>query len=290
MAQGVTLRLELSDVYGDLLKQKVDIILRHQVLSQVVKVSNNASTKLEIKGLHGIPQGLYRIEIDPPAYQYVSQFINMKASGTTTLSLTFPIDPSKVKKVNFPSFGSTVDALQKLLENSERVLGFEGKKGKALYDEMDDIRRAGLLNIAAKTRATLLTNERTVLSYIQELREIRGDRFFATVPKELREETKNSVDEGLFDPADSSLHHPPAGFTHAGSFKTPDHYGNLQLTFFMNGAGDCVADIDIDDARGIEHVFQVLRNKLSGKPTHPYNIHEILVGYQHNDPGYSFQI
>ena len=129
-----------------------------------------------------------------------------------------------------------------------------------------------------------------MLSYIQELRELRGDRFFATVPKELREETKNSVDEGLFDPADSSLHHPPAGFTHAGSFKTPDHYGNLQLTFFMNEAGDCVADIDIDDARGIEHVFQVLRNKLSGKPTHPYNIHEILVGYQHNDPGYSFQI
>jgi len=290
MAQGVILRLELSDVYGDLLKQKVDIILRHQVLSQVVKVSNNASTKLEIKGLHGAPQGLYRIEIDPPAYQYVSQFINLKASGTTTLSLTFPIDPAKVKKVNFPAFSSTADALQKLLENSEKVLGFEGKKGKALYDELDDIRRAGLLNIAAKTRATLLTNERTVLSYIQELREIRGDRFFAAVPKELREETKNSVAEGLFHPADSSLHHPPAGFTTAGSFKTPDHYGNLQLTFFMNDAGDCVADIDIDDAAGIEHVFQVLKNKFSGSPTHPYNIHEILVGYQHNDPGYSFQI
>jgi hypothetical protein len=58
----------------------------------------------------------------------------------------------------------------------------------------------------------------------------------------------------------------------------------------MNQAGDCVADIDIDDAAGIEHVFQVVKNKLSGNPTHPYNIHEILVGYQHNDPGYSFQI
>lgn len=290
MAQGVILRLELSDVYGDLLKQKVDIILRHQVLSQVVRVSNNASTKLEIKGLNGAPQGSYRIEIDPPAYQYISQFINLKASGTTTLSLTFPIDPSKVKKVNFPAFGNTVDALQKVLESSEKVLGFEGKKGKALYDELDDIRRAGLLNIAAKTRATLLTNERTVLSYIEELREIRGDRFFATVPKELREETKNSVAEGLFHAADSSLHHPPAGFTRAGSFKTPDHYGNLQLTFFMNDNGDCVADIDIDDAAGIEHVFQVLGNKLSGSPTHPYSIHEILVGFQHNDPGYSFQI
>ena len=290
MANPVILSVELRDVYGDLLKEKVDIILRHQVLSQVVKVSNNASTKIEIKGLSGAPQGLYRIDIDPPSYQYVSQFINLKASGTTGLELTFPIDPSKVKKVRFPVFGSTEANLQRILENSEKVLGFEGNKGKALYDGLDDIRRAGLLNITAKTRATLLTNGRTVLSYIQELREIRGDRFFAAVPKELREETKNSVSEGLFHSADESLHHPPANFSHAGSFKTPDHYGNLQLTFFMNEAGDCVADIDIDDAAGIEHVFQVLRNKLSGSPTHPYNIHEILVGYQHNDPGYSFQI
>ena len=76
--------------------------------------------------------------------------------GQQPLSLTFPIDPSKVKKVNFPAFGSTVDALQKLLENSEKVLGFEGKKGKALYDELDDIRRAGLLNICAGVRYVLL--------------------------------------------------------------------------------------------------------------------------------------
>jgi hypothetical protein len=290
MANPVILSLELRDVYGDLLKEKVDIILRHQVLSQVVKVSNNASTKIQIKGLNGAPQGLYRIDVDPPSYQYTAQFINLKASGTTALELTFPIDPAKVKAVKFPVFGSTEADLQRVLENSEKVSGFEAKKGKALYDALDDIRRAGLLNITAKTRATLLTNGRTVLSYIQELREIRGDRFFAAVPKELREETKNSVSEGLFNSADESLHHPPANFSHAGSFKTPDHYGNLQLTFFMNQAGDCVADIDIDDAAGIEHVFQVLRNKLSGNPTHPYNIHEILVGYQHNDPGYSFQI
>lgn len=289
MSNGIRLHLEFSDVYGDLLREKVDIILRHQVLSQVVKVSNNAATKIEIKGLQGAPQGLYRIEIDPPSYQYVSQFVNMKASGTTTLNLTFPIDPGKVKKVKFPAFAGTAADLQRLLGLSDKVLGFEGKKGKVLYDELDDIRRAGLLNIAAKTGATPLTNGRTVLSYVQELREIRGDRFFASVPKELREETKSSVAEGLFHPADQSLHHPPAGFSPAGSFKTPDHYGNLQLTFFMNGE-DCVADIDIDDAAGIEHVFQVLRNKLSGNPTHPYNIHEILVGYQHNDPGYTFQI
>jgi len=291
MAAEVRLQLELLNVYGKFLGEKVDVILRHQVLNETVKASVNATNKIQITGLRGAPQGLYRIEIDPPSYQYVSQFVPMKASGITPLSLTFPIDPGKVKKVNFPAFASKLvsDDLRTLLENSDKVFSFEGKKGRELYDALDDIRRAGMLNIAAKTAATPLTNGRTVLSYIQRLNEIRGDRFFCSVPRELREETKNSVAEGLFDPADQSQHHPPEGFSHAGSFKTPDHYGNLQLTFFMRG-DECVADIDIDDANGLEHIFQVLRNKLSGNPTHPYNIHEILIAHQKLDPGYTFVV
>src|ERR1700686_5353386 len=289
MANEVKLRLKVIDVYGKPIPETIDIILRHQGLSEVVKAQANAKNTIDITGLRGAPQGLYRIEIDPPSYQYVSQFVSLKASGITPLSIAFPIDPKKVKKVNFPVYAKLSGDLQSLMEQSDHVLSFEGKKGKSLYDAFDDIRRAGLLNIAVKSGSTPLTNKRTVLSYIQQLSELRGDRFFAVVPKELREETKNSVAEGLFHPADESLHHPPPGFTHAGSLKTPDHYGNLQLTFFMNG-NDCVADIDIDDAAGIEHVFQVVHNSLSGQPTHPYNIHEILVGYQHLDPGYTFQV
>lgn len=289
MANEVKLRLDLRDVYGEALREKVDIILRHQVLSEVKKANANASSIIEILGLRGAPQGLYRMDIDPPSYQYVSEFVNLKASGITSVNLTFPIDPSKVKSVKFPAFSNLGADLRKLLENSDRVLSFAGNTGKALYDSLDDIRRAGLLNIVAKIGATSLTNKRTVLSYIDELQEIRGDRFFVRVTQELREETKNSIAEGLFHSADESLHHPPAGFDHAGSFKTPDHYGNLQLTFFTKGE-NWVADVDIDDAGGVEHVFQVLRNKFSGQPTHPYNIHEILVGYQKLDPGYTFVV
>src|SRR6266540_2134168 len=104
MAKDVTLRLAVNDVYGGPIPEKIDIILRHQVLSEVSKASANAAKKIDITGLRGAPQGLYRIEVDPPSYQYVSQFISMKASGTTKLSITFPIDPSKVKKVNFPGY------------------------------------------------------------------------------------------------------------------------------------------------------------------------------------------
>jgi len=80
-----------------------------------------------------------------------------------------------------------------------------------------------------------------------------------------------------------------AGFAPAGSYKTFDHYGNLQLSFSTDGS-EWRSDIDIDDAAGLAHVFQVLRNEITDTPTHPYDIHEILVAFQHLDPGYSLDV
>jgi hypothetical protein len=42
---------------------------------------------------------------------------------------------------------------------------------------------------------------------------------------------------------------------------------------------------DIDDAGGMLHIFQVLRNAVTGRPTHPYDIHEIVMSYRHIDRG-----
>lgn len=284
----VKLRLILLDVYKKPLKETVDIVLRPQVFGELKRIPLKPG-QTDITGLVGGPQGRYQLEIDPPSYQSVSRFINLKASGITEFRLIFPVDPSKVTKVNFQKFDQLEEDLRKLLDRSDQVLGFPDKVGQVLYEALDDIRRAGMMNIATKCEATRLTNGRTVLSYLDKLKELRGDRFFVEVPKELREETKNSVDAGVFNPADQSLHHPPEGFSKAGSFKTPDAAGNLQLTFFMKG-DSCVADIDIDDAGGFAHIFQVLGNKLSGKPTHPYNIHEILIAAQELDPGYTFDL
>ena len=93
-------------------------------------------------------------------------------------------------------------------------------------------------------------------------------------------------------PRDGNSHHTwwaPDGFDHAGSFKSTDHFANLQLTFFAQG-DQWMADIDIDDANGVEHLFQVLRNAITGRPTHPYEIHELLVSYQKLDPGYTLVV
>lgn len=59
---------------------------------------------------------------------------------------------------------------------------------------------------------------------------------------------------------------------------------------YLGAGGFWVADVDIDDANGLAHVFQVLRNQLTKRPTHPYDIHELLLFYQKLDAGYTLEV
>jgi hypothetical protein len=293
MADNAKLTLKMLNAEGNFLKEKVDILLRNQTLSGLKKASITASKSVAVTGLSGPPHNLYRMEIDPPSYLPVNRFITVGTSGDP-LEIIFPIDPKKVTKAIFPKYGSLSEGARALLGRSDQVLSSLGKTGEELYGALDDLRCAGMLNILTKTGATPLNDEQTVLDLLKEgeLRELRGDRFFAVVPKELREEVKNSVAAGLFEKVSGALHHLPGqftGFSDAGSFKTHDRYWNLQLTFFMKG-NECVADIDIDNASGLGHVFQVLNNMLPGNSTHPYTIRDILLVHQKLDPGYRFKL
>jgi hypothetical protein len=289
MANPGKLKLHLTNVDGKPLREDVNLELRHLTRGTDQRVRIKAGKQTTVTNLHAQPDGVYRVLIDPPSYLPVSQFVSIKPSGVTELALTFPVDPGKVKKLDPPDYDDLAEDARRVLESSDGVLLFEGKFGEALYDAIDDIRLGGLLNIVAKTGATAFASGRSVLSYITRLTELRGDRFFAVVPKELREETKNAVHSGLFQEVDGSLHHPPKDFTRAGSYKTLDHYGNLQLTFFAKD-DEWRADIDIDDAAGLEHVFQVLRNHLTNNATHPFAIRELLVHHQKLDPGYELLV
>jgi len=293
MAQDGKLKLALVDVYGKRLQENVDISLRNlQLTHNPILRGLDASKLINITQLFSGTQGIYQVTIDPPSYHPVSHFVNIKTGGPTEKTITFPIDISKIGSVTFPTFQNLTEELRALLTNSSSVLGFESKTSQTLYEALDDIRRGGVLNIARKTLATRFASGVSVLEGVREIRELRGDRFFAFVNKELREEVKHNVNTGLFHPVDGSLHHISGKFSDfgpAGSFKTDDHFGNLQLTFFMKG-GECVADIDIDDAGGLGHIFQVLKNHFTGQPTHPYNIHEILMAHQHLDAGYRFNL
>jgi hypothetical protein len=287
MSRSGQLRLELVDVHGERLDEKVDIFLRHQTLNEVKAVRRaDASKRLLIKHLRAAPQGLYRLQIDAPSYRPVSWLVDIVASGVTDRKIVLPVDPGKVIRLQCPDYDELPHA-HPLLEASGNAVNFTGKQGRELYEAVDDVRKAGLLNIITKSHLTRFASHGSVLSYFQELKELRGDRFYAVVSQELRENVKNSVQEDLFTPASDLLHRPPDGYQRAGSFKTPDPVGNLQLSFFAKDA-HWVADIDIDDAAGFGHAFQVVGNSISGQPTHPYDIHQVLIHRQAMDPGYRF--
>ena len=293
MAQTGKLKLDLVDVFGKRIKEKVDIFMSNLHLDhKPVLRGVDASKIINISKLHTGSQGIYQISIDPPSYHPVGRFVIVQTGGVTEMSFPFPVDISKIVSVSFPSFPNLLKELRTVLTNSPNVVGFESNTGEALYNALDDIRRGGVLNIARKSLATRFSNNKSVLSLIKEIKELRGDRFFAFVEKELREEVINSLNTGLFHKVSGKLHNLPPGFEgfeDVDSFKTDDHFGNLQVTFFRRG-DEFVADIDIDDAGGLGHIFQVLRNHFTGNPTHPFNIHQILLRHQHLNPGYSFNL
>jgi hypothetical protein len=291
------LTIDVFDVHGNHVEEPVDILLRNQTLSDApVYRDVNVATTREITGLNTFPNGIYRLEVDGPSYHPVSRFVSIPPDGNGTVAVTLPVNPKKVVRVEFPPFRSAnipADAWT-LLEHSANLLNFAGKTGKDLYDSLDDLRKAGFLNLVAKANRTRFASPAgdagpSVLSFILQLIELRGDRFFATTNRELRSATVNGVFAELFHEVNEALHTPPQGFERDRSFKTFDHYGNLQLSFFTNAQGDVAVDMDIDDAQGFEHIFQVVGN-LFGGPTHPYNIHEILIATQELDPAYALVI
>ena len=278
------LELEFLDVHGARLTEPVDILLRHRMLQEESRVSQvDASRPVAIAGLRTEPQGLYILRINSRSYQPVSRFVTIPASGLRRETVTLPIRAERARPV-FPTYDELDDRLQGILERSPDVRGHQGLTGAKLYAALSEPAKAGLLNIAKKSLATEFRDGADLLPHLTLL-DVRGDRCFVEVPAALVEQMPSLIDGDFFRAVNGSLHEPPAGFVPIGSFKTLDAFGNLQLTFFRNGSV-CRADVDIDDAAGLAHVFQVVRNHVSGDPTHPYNIHQILMAHQHLDPGY----
>ncbi|HYH85813.1 MAG TPA: hypothetical protein VEX60_10035, partial [Pyrinomonadaceae bacterium] len=189
------LRLTLLDVYGSPLQDRVNISLRNRALASENKEARglDASKELVIENVRGAPQGLYDLIVTPASHLPVRRFVNVGASGDTSLTLTLPVNPEKVVRVEFPEFQSLSRDAQRLLSASENVESFIGKRGQNLYNLLDDRRRATLLNIFTKLRAIELPGGPSVLAQLQELKSLRPDRLFATIPQELREQVRAGV-------------------------------------------------------------------------------------------------
>jgi len=283
---GSSLRVSFVDVYRQPLSDRVDVIVRSQTRARTIAERRDldGATTLVVDGL--TPLEACSVQVFPVRHRPVSHFL---FPSPEVVPLVCPVDPERVARISAPAYDALSAGAQAVLQASRLDHPPQNVGGPELYGLLDDVPRAGLLNLLKKMAATTLLDGSAVLDHLQSLYRVRGDRVFANVANGLRDLVRTAADGRRFAKVDGSLHHPPDGFTLVDSYKTiPDKYGNLQVTFFASLASPLAfkADIDIDDAQGIEHVFQVLSHWITGEGTHPYDIHEILLGYQGLDPGY----
>ena len=284
-----TIAFACVDAYGQPLADRMDVVVRSVPRNRALleRKDVDARKPVTVGGLE--PSEVCAVQVFPVRHRPVGRFLK-PAPGTVQIAC--PVDPGRVARMVAPDFGALPARAQHLLESTRLEHAPLNVGGQALYDALDAIPRAGLLNLLAKMAATALLDGSTVLDHVQSFYRLRGDRVFANVGKGLRDLVKTAVDARRFHLVDGALHQPPDRFRVVDSYKTiPDRYGNLQVTFFASVATPLTfkADIDVDDAQGIGHVFQVLGHWLTGQPTHPYDIHQILVAYQGIDPGYRLE-
>ena len=176
------LTLKVIDVYGEPVGEPVDVLLQNQTLSDTKNFRNlDVGKTVVIPGMNVFPNGRYRLEVDAMSYHSVSRFMNIPPDGNGEVTITLPVNPKKVIRAIFPDYRTLAPEARVLLEASSNVANFIGKSGEALYGSLDDLRKAGLLNLAAKSgRTRFLTNPdqpRSVLSYMQELSEFEAIAF-----------------------------------------------------------------------------------------------------------------
>lgn len=221
--------------------------------------------------------------IDPNKYRYKSIFVNVPSGKVLDVTETVFVEPDRVK-ASFPSFTEIKTKTQWV--ELWRILKASGIDTAALWNKFDDLQKAGLFNIFAKTQHEAVNGGASIASFIDRVTDFKAARIFARVKGELFSLASSSQN---FHSVSGALHKFPAGWTPIepdGSFKTHDKAGILQLTFAQNAAGQTMVDIDIDDHRGIQHAADVLRHKITGRDTHPFDIHQILIFFQQLEPGY----
>jgi hypothetical protein len=229
-----------------------------------------------------------RVLVEPANHRDV-EAVFFAGADVVNQTLVAPVNPEKVREIAAVEYGKLPPAARAILDGSKDLqfsaTGAPPLTGPELYTALGPVPllHACFLNITAKAAATPM-GSKTVVDYFGALRSLAQDRFFVEVAPELVQLAAHS---NAFHEVDDALHTPLAGYVMGKSYKTFDHYGNLQLTFQSNSAS-VVADVDIDDAQGIEHIYQVVRNAVEG-PTNPYDIHEILLDQEPSvNPKYDF--
>ncbi len=288
-----SLKLMLTDAAGESLSDHIVVDLFSMQSSDHLQATADIAGTLQIDDIDTSLGSIYRVMVTPANHRVVQGFVTLNESRIAKFSAAVPVDPAMVNNIDAPTFDKLQPKAKNVLTQATVPRFNDGAggflQGAPLYSALDrlPLLKACFLNIVAKSAATKLPDNNRVLDHFIALVRLDQDRLFFTVTAGLVEETAHS---NAFHAVNAALHDPIPGYRIISSFKTFDRYGNLQLTFQRLGdtGVDYAVDVDIDDAQGIEHIFQVVRNSIDG-PTNPYDIHDILLQQKPAvDPGFQY--
>ena len=304
MAQG-NLKLFLTDVTSEPIRGKVNVNFEPVqgstggTLMHTGDLNLEGATELTVENVQCLsgPGTLYRVSINAANYNTYSFFqmiMEDKVNKSPDNQIRLVINPGKVKEITASTFDRLPARLQAYLKAAAPIVlnaedqDIAGLNGSNLYAALGPMRKAGLLNLLTKAKHGTSAG---VFRFFEDqtLLVLKQDRLFSMIDSGIEDFLSTSK---LFKSAPSLLHKPLAGFERRASFKSTDDHANIQLTLMRETAtGNLAADIDIDEASGIEHGFEVIRNKFKGR-TNPYLVHDLLILAEVQeltlDPGYSF--
>ena len=281
--------VHLSDMSGDLVRGRVDIDLKRV---QGSPGAGGENMIVRVKGPVGVltitgiacqtgPGTMYEVRASTPHHKKYAffQLIQENRDNVASDDVEFWVKPGDVAGIQAPALGSLPPTAQTMLAQATMIVDkpedsdLVGMSGAALYQQMSPLRKACFLNIVKK--ASDAATAAGCLPAFRDLLIVRQDRLFARVADGLRDGLRAAP---MFKSAPGALHAPPPGFSPPlESFKSKDPHANLQVTFMTELAtGGLAADIDIDEASGIEHGFEVIRNAVFNNRTNPFLIREFM--------------
>lgn len=284
--------VDFKDIYGKTITDDVEIKIYNMQLTsekQIFDVKFKGSP-VKLSGVPAFPTGHAQLIVTPTRYRFKQRFINVQAGKTNEITEYFFVDPSHANPhpIEFGDLpGKTYGAeLLRILKASNI--------DSVSWGKLDKQNRATILNLCAKMSKETVEDGSKLITFVESidlpwLDLKHRERIYARVISGLLEALRSFPD--VYHKVDGGMHKfPPGGWTSVprpDSFKTlKDSAGNIQLTFALNLAEDFLADIDLDDHKGLEHVADVLKHKFSGKNTNPYDIQQTLWFAQQLDAEY----
>lgn len=293
------LTLQISGLPGEPPRDALTLVFRAASFTVQARFPETGETDYTVEAIpcRGGTGQRFEVSIESRRYRPFRFFQQLRGDAPNTPAVD-PIrlvaDAGKVRSIEAPAFLDLPEIPARTLANADMrapkpedqpLLGLQGA---ALYGALPPMLKACLLNLSAKSAHP---SSASCAAFFQSLHVARQDRCYFAVDPAI--EAFLQQNGARFKKVPEGLHQPLDGYTLGKSYKTKDRHANLQVTLMRNPAtGAMAADVDIDEASGIEHGFEVIRNTLTNGRTNPYTVRELLLlaggAERAIDPGYRF--